>query len=263
MKTILIIEDSPLNLNKAVLALRGKANFKLAMDLKGAMAIIAEGDIDGVITDLCFQEVGVNVPESYAVEEEYAFMVQESGHIAFTLKKADALETETRSLFEESLRQSRAVIKNDGVCTVSYLGKTSNNLRQEVIANTICCFGKVKAAGIGWKLTTYIQDFNSEKPRGLKLSAAVPALGYFVITKCLELGTPVSFISTTRHADHVYPVPLAAGLITEEEFATAVRDATESTCGIDITTPKGIYVGDYDKNGEHWLKCFDMLQIVA
>lgn len=279
-KTILIVEDSPEQMHNAVEALKGQVDLRLAMNLSQALSILKEGGIDGVITDICFHENGVSVRDQYLNNEN-------ENPIDFTIDtlvskktqrfeyKSDSLEEllelmkttpevpffsepEVLELFRKSLAHSTLVQK---LKKFSFLGNTSEELRQIVTDNSLRVAEKVEKIDRDFS-ANYAQDFNSSTYTGMIPEALIPALGYLLIKYCLEKGIPVSFLSSTRHANHALFAPCAAGLISEEDLFKGLSTATKSSCGKDIHTSKGIFVGDYGKDKAHWIECMKKLDLV-
>ena len=259
MKNILVVEDSPRNLNLAMQALRGKVNPVPAMSLNEAMAIIEGGGIDGVITDICFQETGVSVREQFI--DKTAYESNPSLAMANEVSRQDEepLDEKVLNLFDSHLQNSEFVVSQDfGKKVVVYcLGNTSEILRSEIIAASLACGNPLM--GCNGCSPNDLRDFNSSNCQSLIPPAAVPALGYILMKLCLERMIPVVFISSTRHANHAFVAPIAAGLITSQELIDAFAKATKSTCGVDVRTSKGIFVGDYEKSEEHWNFCLEIL----
>ncbi len=266
MKKILVVEDRPDCLNWAIKALKGKVEVELAMNLTQATAVLDKGGIDGVICDICFHEYGASVYKIPFIEGEVTdkdsalgFVVRwiaKQGPYRKDLPPDQWFASKVITLMEETMQDSELALSE--YHTVSFLGRTSEELREIVTRENLTVAGEVRDY-LNKRVDDYVVRYNRSANTGLVPEASVPALGHIIIKRCLEQHLPVSFLSSTRHASHSLTVPIATGLITIGEYYKELSGAKESTTGVDIRTSKGIFAGDYYKTEAYWLECLSML----
>ncbi len=232
MKTVLVIEDNLDNVRNAESAFSKTFNVVFALDLEQALREIDKMP-DFVVTDMAFHQHGFSA-RLLEGEEDIKTPIQylDINVGDFGLERRESfLITATRFALEESLVKSE--IFND--YPMALLGSTDIALRDELVSDAS-------------STSEYDPESNTKDYAGLVEYAKVPALGYFVIKKCREIGIPVAFLSSTRHAKHVIPA-MAAGFGVEiPEWPNDNKHSEE-----DIETENGIFVWDYEKTSvDYW-----------
>jgi len=234
MKKLLVIEDNLENIRNAEQAFCKTFNVIFALDLEQAMKEIDKKP-DFVVTDMAFHQHGFSVELLQRIKGERdietptQYLDIEVGEWEIPRGERFAL-SETKSAVKEAVVKS--TIFRDGEFQHALIGSTDTHLRNKIVDDA--------------SANEYYPGHNT-KDAGLVEYAKVPALGYFVIKKCREMGIPVVFLSHMRHATHVIPA-MAAGFETEipQPNERAQREK-------DLETKNGIFVWDYTKTPiDYW-----------
>ncbi len=243
LQTILVVEDNPNYVADTELiyfALPERRHLtqtvRYAHDLQqfqeAMKELLEEGEEFGVITDMCFHEKGVSV-ESWIAESYFK----------------DECNPTAQKTLREVMEKSK---KTKG----SYLGETSEELRQEVIKASL----EFQDAPTGREKYTVGRDEivsrnNSERSN--------PALGYFVIKECQKQNIPVVFITSLGHGNYIPPAIMATGLLEIEEFRSIIKynnddkDWDMSLCNREIVMKNGVFKGE--KDGFAWITALKIL----
>lgn len=255
---ILIVEDKIENLTNAVEYLRqlGHTVF-YSVDLSGARKILQTEKLDGVMTDICFQENGIN-SEYFSPEKPHP------EGIMYVRAKCNPPKDVYKYVLER-LSISNPEKENTEVCGMKrdrarFLGNTSEKLREEVIRESVKF-----CSALGWSG----HSFSEEYVRGLNSTSTQigcikpfhlnPALGYFVIKECMGKNIPVVFCTATGHAAHAIPAVLATGIITTEEYENTLQGDRDRDFIDRITITSGGVFTPGEKTKECWEKAFEVL----
>lgn len=245
---LLIIEDKFDNLIHAYIAATKRGyEADLSCDLESALRLIDSRNYSGIITDMTFQEKGINESSDehnfasiflhkkmgiMTWAEEYCNSKNESTSkdALKTIEQYNGLPQKVLNAYDEALSKSelRVITKWPGESierkAVESYGETSQNLRQEVIKNSQeFTLDDLSEDLIGWDLHVKKADYfdivkYNGKDTELILSASNPALGYIIIKEGQKKNIPLAVVTSTSHANHVIPALLGTGITTKQEI---------------------------------------------
>ncbi|MEX0999928.1 MAG: hypothetical protein WD000_08225 [Thermodesulfobacteriota bacterium] len=126
---------------------------------------------------------------------------------------------------------------------------------EEMFKTKIRCFSELQYE---------VEDANSLHPDRYNEKIVLPANGYFVIEHCVDNGIPITFLSSRTHAPHTLPVPVAAGVLTIDQFLQAFKESSwEKDFQSDLETPKGFFVGSGKNQPQIWMMCAEKLGLTT
>ena len=292
-KRLLIVDDKLTCLAEGYYASR-KTGYEtdFACDLEDALDCLAKNQYAGIITDMCFQERGINadtrneetqnplawlgmleienLPLPEYKNEEFKKKLDELKASYTTLPPA-LRETYKRALTKSAKFENRKKWESEDK-RIEYEGKTSEELRKEVTKNSLTALLNAIKEDYNFldnlyqnrlipntdisSVERYIREENSaDSPR------SNPALGYFIIKEAKNKGIPTGVITATSHTSHAIFATLTSGIISSEEI-TSMGKQQRKDCSIpDYISEKVIFSASNSKPSELYQKLIDNLNI--